>query len=57
MSIDILKEIEDRKIKILLEISSIKNDYNAKISQLRSEYEQLHKKYYHFKLNLIRRKE
>jgi hypothetical protein len=51
-----MKEIEDRKIEILLEIASINDNYSDKVSQLSSEYAQLHKEYYYLQLELISKK-
>jgi diphthamide synthase subunit DPH2 len=51
-----LREIEDRKIEILLEVPSVK-DNNEKISELNDEYEQLGDEYYYIKLELIREKQ
>jgi hypothetical protein len=50
-----LREIEDRKIEILLEISNINNSYSKKASRLNSEYLQLDKKYYKLQLELIKK--
>jgi hypothetical protein len=50
-----MKEIEDRKIEILLEIAGINNDFNEKVSRLKSEYAQLHEEYYHLQLKLIKK--
>ena len=44
-----LREIEDRKIEILMELASIKDDNinnNKKASKLNSEYSELHEEYY-----------
>jgi hypothetical protein len=49
-----LREIEDRKIEILLEIANINNGYNEKVSRLNSEYALIDKEYYHLKLELIK---
>lgn len=51
-----LREIEDKKIEILLEIANINNHCNKKVSQLNSEYAKLDKEYYYLKLELIREK-
>ncbi|UCE74950.1 MAG: hypothetical protein JSV56_04400 [Methanomassiliicoccales archaeon] len=48
-----LKEIEDRKIEILVEIGQINKSYGEEISKLRSEYIQLDKEYYSLKLELM----
>ena len=48
-----LREIEDRKIEILLDIVRINDKYSEKISQLNSEYVLLDDEYYHIKLELI----
>jgi hypothetical protein len=52
-----LKEIEDRKIEILLEIANINDNYKEKISRLNSEYALLDKEYYHLKLESINTKQ
>ncbi|UCH88926.1 MAG: hypothetical protein JSV49_11925 [Thermoplasmata archaeon] len=52
-----LREIEDRKIEILLEIANINDNYNEMILQLNSEYAQLHKEYYQLQLEFIRKKQ
>jgi hypothetical protein len=52
-----LKEIEDRKIEILLEITDINDNYNKKVSRLNSEYALLDKEYYHLKIELINSKQ
>jgi len=60
LSIDIqkrLKEIEDRKIEILQEISDINEYYREKLSRLSTEYEQLDEEYYNLRLELIRQKD
>jgi hypothetical protein len=51
-----LKEIEDRRIEILMEIACINNNYSEKMSRLNSEYSRLDKEYYHLKLEMIRKK-
>jgi hypothetical protein len=50
-----LREIENRKIEIIIEIGNINNYYNEKISRLNSEYVRLDKEYYHLKLELIKK--
>jgi hypothetical protein len=52
-----LKEIEDRKIEILQEISEINMYYRERISRLSSEFEQLDEEYYNLRLKLIGHKE
>jgi hypothetical protein len=52
-----LREIEDRKIEILLEIHSINHNYCEEISELNSEYVKLGDEYYHLRLELIRGKQ
>ena len=52
-----LREIEDRKIEILLEIADINDIYNKVVSQLNSEYALLDKEYYLLKLELIKAKQ
>jgi hypothetical protein len=51
-----LREIEDRKIEILLEIPGIK-DNTERISELNDEYVQLGNEYYNLKFELIREKQ
>jgi hypothetical protein len=51
-----LREIEDRRIEILMKIAYINDDYNERISQLNTEYAQLHEEYYQLQLELIRKK-
>jgi hypothetical protein len=51
-----LREIEDRRIEILMKIACINDDYNEKVLQLNSEYSQLHEEYYQLQLELIRKK-
>ena len=48
-----LRQIEDRKIEIILEIAEINDNYSEKVSRLNSEYVQLDREYYHLKLELI----
>ncbi|UCE37473.1 MAG: hypothetical protein JSW00_18790 [Thermoplasmata archaeon] len=50
-----LREIEDRKIEILLEIPNVKEN-TEKISELNSEYVQLGDEYYNLKIELIKAK-
>ena len=52
-----LKEIEDRKIEILMEIANINDNYNEKVSLLNSEYALLDKEQYDLKLELIKTKQ
>jgi hypothetical protein len=47
-----LREIEDRKIEILLKLPSVK-DNTEKIMKLNSEYLQLGDEYYNLKIELI----
>jgi hypothetical protein len=49
-----LREIEDRKIDILMETEKINKSYGYKISKLRSEYRHLDKEQYYLQLELIR---
>ena len=49
-----LREIEDRKIEILLEIANINDNYKKKVSWLNSEYARLDKEYYQLKLLLMK---
>ena len=51
-----LREIEDRKIEILMEIGETNKEYNEKISSLDSEYKKLDKEYFTLKLDLIKQK-
>jgi hypothetical protein len=51
-----IKEIEERKIEILLETEKINKRYGKKISKLRSEYSQLDKEQYYLRLDLIKKK-
>jgi hypothetical protein len=51
-----IKEIEDRKIEILLKISGFKDDIE-KLSALNHEYVQLGDEYYKLKLETIRSKQ
>jgi hypothetical protein len=48
-----LREIEDRKIEILMEISSVK-DITERMSELNYEYIHLGGEYYKLKLEMIR---
>ncbi len=48
-----MEEIEDRKIEILMEIAKINSIYDSKVSQLNSEYEQLHKEHYQLQMYMI----
>lgn len=50
-----LREIEDRKIEIILEIPKV-NDDIKKIIQLNNEYVQLDDEYYQLKLEAIKSK-
>jgi hypothetical protein len=52
-----LREIEDRKIEILLEIANINDNYSEKVSRLNSEYTQLDKEYYQLQLELLEKKQ
>jgi hypothetical protein len=49
-----LREIEDRKIEIILEITNINDKYSEKVSLLNSEYERIDKEYYQLKLFSIK---
>jgi hypothetical protein len=51
-----MKEIEDRKIEILIEIGNINNNINEKVWQLNSEYRKLHKEYYLLQIELLNKK-
>ena len=53
----ILRDIEERKIEILLNISNINDHYNEKVSRLNSEYARLDKEYYLLRLELIKTKQ
>lgn len=52
-----LREIEDRKIEILLEITNINDNYSEKESRPNSEYTQLDKEYYQLQLELLEKKQ
>lgn len=52
-----LREIEDRKIEILLEIANINDNYSEKVSRPNSEYTQLDKEYYQLQLELLEKKQ
>jgi hypothetical protein len=52
-----LGEIEDRKIEILMEIANINNNYSKKVSQLSSEYEELHREYFELQVEYILKKQ
>jgi hypothetical protein len=49
-----LREIEDRKIEILMEIAEINDNYSKKVSQLNSEYARLDEEHFHLKLDSIK---
>ena len=49
-----LREIEDRKIEILLEISAVNEEYSMKVTVLDSEYARLDEEYYQLSLLSIR---
>jgi hypothetical protein len=51
-----LREIEDRKMEILLEIEKSNKCYGEEISKLNSEYAQLDKEQYYLQLDLIKKK-
>jgi hypothetical protein len=51
-----LREIEDRKIEIILEIAKINNQHSENISRLNSEYTRLDKEQYDLKLEFIKKK-
>lgn len=51
-----LREIEDRKIEILMELPSVEDD-TQKISELNYEYVQLGDEYYNLKIEVIREKQ
>lgn len=50
-----LKEIEDRKVEILLEIVHIDEDDLGRISELNSEFIELDEEQYRLKMELIRK--
>lgn len=52
-----LKEIEARKINILLEIATINEEYSEKVLQLNSEFEQLHEEYYQLQIEMMTNKQ
>jgi hypothetical protein len=51
-----LKEIEDRKIEILMEVPNLR-DNTEKLSELNNEYMRLGDEYYRLKIELIREKQ
>jgi hypothetical protein len=51
-----LRQIEDRKIEIIIEIAKMNDNYKEKVSRLNSEYARLDKEQYELKLNLIMKK-
>ncbi len=51
-----LKEIEDRKIEILMEIGDTNKEYSKNISKLQIEYNKLDKEQYHLLIEQIRSK-
>jgi len=48
-----MKQIEDRKIEILMEIASLNKEYDDKVTSLNSEYERLHKELYFLQIEKI----
>lgn len=48
-----MKEIEDRKIEILLETGKLNNRYSETIERLNKEYEELNKEYFELKIKLM----
>ena len=51
-----MREIEDRRIEILMEIARLNSDYDEMISRLNKEYEKLHEEHYLIHMNLIKMK-
>ncbi len=51
-----LKDIENRKIEILMEIGETNKGYSNKISRLQTEYKKLDKEQYHLLVEQIRSK-
>lgn len=51
-----LKEIENRKIEILIETGETNKKYSKKIQELQSEYTKLDKEQYHLLIEQIRSK-
>ena len=49
-----LKEIENRKIEILMETGRVNAKYNQDIDKLNSEYQALNEEYYRLRLISIR---
>ena len=50
-----LREIEDRKIEILMEIAQVNRAFDGRISRLREEYAELDSEHYLLKLQRISR--
>jgi hypothetical protein len=50
-----LRQIEDRKIEILMEIAEINGQYDERMSRLREEYAELDAEHYLLRLQSIRR--
>lgn len=50
-----IKEIENRKLEILLETANINKSYEEKVISLNSEYTSLDKEQYLLQIELIRR--
>ena len=48
-----IQEIEDRKIEILMEISSINRNYRDRLDHLNEEYEFLNRELYEIRIKLI----
>ena len=48
-----IREIEDRKIAILMEIATINKIYDEQVSRLNSEYERLHRELYTLQMDMI----
>jgi len=51
-----IRELEDRKIEILMEIARINNRYSEQVFKLNSEYERLHKELYMLQMDRISKK-
>lgn len=49
-----LRDIEDRKIEILMEIAEINREYDGRMSRLKDEYAELDAEHYGLRLKRIR---
>jgi hypothetical protein len=50
-----LREIEDRKVEILLEIAHVDGDDMGRLSELNSEFTELDEEQYRLRMELIRK--